>query len=143
MRGPIKWRWLEERDSATVATLHAAMERRIGKKLQLPNLMERPIIAAIIGETDGAVTHCLYLEAEAEVCAASPEPLSAKQMAGAMELLMPTLQHYKIQIVRAYVPEVVLSGKRGRKGAVVRLLEAMGFTRENNSVAQFYRWIKD
>lgn len=136
----IKWRFYEARDEAAVLVLHAQMEKRIGCELDLPPLDQRPVIATVVGETNGVVTHGLFLEAEVEVCAIGANPLPAKEIRGAVELLMPILEHYKIRIARAFVPTSMVEGKRGRRGAVGRILDKMGFTQEENAF-QFFKWL--
>lgn len=116
------------------------MEKRVGQALDLPNLDQRPVIATVVGETDGVVTHGLFLEAEVEVCAIGANPLPAKELKGAVDLLMPVLRHYQIRIARAFVPTALIEGKRGRLGAVGRILDKMGFTKETNAM-QFFKWL--
>lgn len=138
----VQWRWFERaRDAEAVAQLHAQMEQRIGTKLDLPVLDERPIIATVVGETDGVVSHCIFLEAEVEVCSASPNVLTAKDAQGAVEMLMPVLDMYRIRIARAFIPSLMLEAKGKRKSPLARTMDKLGFTRENASVSQFFRWL--
>lgn len=138
----IVWRPYEKRDADRVRALHSQMEQKIGRSLDLPDLMERPVISAAVGETNGIVTHCLFAEAEAELCAASPAVLSPKDMQGAIDILLPNLLYYKIRIARSFVPsEMMQQGKRGRKSAIARIMDRLGFTKENQTVAQFFKWL--
>lgn len=137
------WRPFDpERDTAAVERLHHAMEARIGRKMDLPDLSTEPIINAVVYEEGGAILHCMFIEAEIEACILSEKPLSSKRAKQAIDkFLMPAAQRYSLRIVRAYVPANILLKKNGKEGAVPRLLRKLGFTRENETIAQFYRWL--
>jgi len=139
---PIVWRDYEPEDEAAVRTLQFAMEERVGRKMDLPDLDREPVVVTQVGLTDGVITHCLYAEAELELCAAGIAPLSAEQMEPAVKRMREVADLYKIRIVRCYVPEVMLTkSKRGRDSAIERMLKKLGFTRENESMRQFFRWL--
>lgn len=140
----IQWRLAEPRDEAALRELHAEMERRLGAKLDLPNLFEEPVVACIVGETNGIVTHGVFGEAEVEICAIGVNPLAPREALEAETYLLSLLDRFRIRMVRAFVPTPFLKRrKRGRKAPVERLLVAMGFRREQTRfVTQFYRWIR-
>jgi hypothetical protein len=141
------WRWYNPSrypgDREAVIALHQRMELRVGRPIDLPELSEEPVIAAVVNEVDGQIKHCIFLEAEVEACAVGEEPLPAELVRQAIdEYLMPQVQAYKIRIVRAFVPAMLIAGKRAdRLGAVPRLLQKLGFTREDSSMVQFFRWL--
>lgn len=140
------WRWYNPTkypgDVEAVAALHRAMELRLGRKMDLPDLSREPIFAAVVREADGVVTHCLFLEAEAEACALGEEPLTARDAQQAVnEFLLPAANKYGLRIVRAFVPAKLLLGKKQRPGPVPRLLNKLGFTKEDYSMVQFFRWL--
>lgn len=137
----MKWRFYEERDKEAVETIHAQMENRVGRKLDLPDLFEEPVIVAVVLEIDGVVTDCIFAEAEAEVCATSSTVLSPEKLQGAIDLMMPVLKGYRLQIARAFVPTRLLTQRKNRPAAIERLLNAIGFTKENESVTQFFKWL--
>lgn len=136
-----KWRWFEEKDREAVAAIHAQMENRIGRKLDLPDLLEEPVIVAVVCETDGVITDAIFAEAEAEICAASSTILSPEKLQGAIDLMTPVLKGYRLQIARAFVPTHLLQKRKARPAAIERLLNAIGFTKENESVTQFFKWL--
>lgn len=136
------WRWYQKSDEAAVVELHHAMERRLGRMMDLPDLSIEPIIAAVVYEAAGKIQHCMFIEAEIEAAILSEKPLSSKRAKHAIDnFLMPAAQKYSLRIVRAFVPANILLKKNGKEGAVPRLLRKLGFTRENESVVQFFRWL--
>lgn len=138
----ISWRLYEPRDEQAVKTLHARLETKVGRKLDLPDLMKEPVLAALVGETNGVVTHGIFLEAEAEVCVIGDNVLSPKSAREAETYLLSVLERFKIRIVRAFVPTEMVEPKDKKKPALLRVLEGMGFRREESSlVSQFYRWV--
>ena len=70
------WRDYEDTDYEAVCLLHAQMEDKVGRQLDLPNPGERPVLICVVGETDGVITHAVFAEAEVEICAVGPNPLS-------------------------------------------------------------------
>lgn len=147
----IQWRLYEPKDSEAVLELHAQLEERVGRKLPLPNLMSDPVLVALVGEIDGKVTHGVFLELEAEVCAIGPNAMAPSEMPEAVAYLESVLDRFKIRIVRAFVPRQMVATRntavRGRiinkKPALKRLLEKLGFVQEDDSrISQFYRWIQ-
>lgn len=131
-----------DRDKEAVENLHHAMEARIGRKMDLPDLSTEPIINAVVYEDGGAILHCMFIEAELEACILSEKALSAKRANEAItKFLLPAAQRYRLRIVRAFVPANLLLKENGKQGAVPRLLRKLGFTRENETVVQFFRWL--
>jgi hypothetical protein len=120
------------------------MEEKVGTKLDLPDLLSEPVLVALVGETDGVVTHGLFAEAEIEVCAIGSNPLPPSQMRDAEAYILSVCDRFKIRMVRAFVPTSLVPNENSRKpGALERILKNMGFTRESESlVTQFYRWVK-
>lgn len=130
----------EASDAEAVVRLHLEQEARLGREFDLPNLLSEPVLAAVVGETDGVITHCVFLEAEVEACALANAPLPTHELDGALELLTPVVQKYNIGMVRAFVPRgLVKVGQRGRKAPITRILEHAGFTQDNDSLVQFFR----
>jgi len=148
-------------DTEAVKDLHCAMERKVGRKLDLPDLMSEPVIASIVGETKDEITHAIFIEAQIECCSASANPLTAEDLKAAIEMLMPVAQGYNIQIARCFVPTSVINNsktrwqlfmewlritfgmrvKPNRPMPIERTLDAVGFTKENETVKQFYMWL--
>lgn len=137
------WRpYNPDTDAEGVLALHRSMEKRLGRKMDLPDLSTEPIVNAVVFEENGVLLHCMFIEAEIEACILSEKPLSSKRANAAIEkFLLPAARSYKLRIVRAFVPNSVLLKKNGKEGAVPRLLRKLGFTRETEAVAQFYRWL--
>src|SRR5579871_4268659 len=63
------WRVYTPADKPETDALHARMEARLGRDLDLPQLDERPVLISLVYEDKGVITHAVFLEAEAEVCA--------------------------------------------------------------------------
>lgn len=141
---PSPWRLYTEADAEQVARHHAEQEQAIGRKMDLPDLYDRPILVALVREIDGKITNVVYVEAEAEVCGLGQGAIPAEEWESVTESLAELLSARGIRIVRAFVPEKFLSvtknGKR-KAGPVSRLLKRAGFTRESESMVQFFRWL--
>lgn len=139
---PIEWTDYHPSDHAAVEELHREMEAKVGRKMDLPDLDSRPILIAMVGRTNGKITHCLFAEAEMEVCAAGTHPLAPEQIAPAVQRITEVGRFYGIRIVRCYVPAVMLeSPRKGRKPAIERMLRRIGFTKEKKSMTQFFKWL--
>lgn len=139
----IEWRWFNrDTDMEAVTALHGQMEKRLGRNMDLPELDRRPVIASVVGETNGLITHGVFAEVEAEICAIGPNILPASEARGAEHLLLPALRYYDLRIARCYVPSAMLTaGKRGRPAAMARMLKGMNFTQENETMKQWFRWL--
>lgn len=138
----ITWRWYEEKDKAAVQECYANLLKKIGKDWTLPDLMEEPVIAAVVGEIDGKVVTAIFAEAEVEVQIASSEILAANEIQGAMDLLLPIVKGYRLNIARCFVPsEMLTPTKNKRPAAIERMLKKLGFTKENETVTQFFKWL--
>jgi hypothetical protein len=142
MSQAVKWRWYEDRDREAADAMHRQLEQKLGQAMDRPNLMRRPVIAAVVGEVDGEVKYGMYLEAEAELCAMGTDAMSAAQLAEGQRLLTEAAKFYELRIVRCYVPETMLEPtKKGRWSAIERTLLKCGFTRENKRIQQFFMWL--
>lgn len=146
MRNNSKWRYYDPEkypgDVQAVADLHREQELRLGQKMDQPDIGVAPVIVSVVREVEGRVTHCIFLEAEAEACALGSEPLTSEEAQEAVrDFLLPVAKKYKLRIVRSFMPEGLVSGKQGRLGPVARLLGKLGFTREDGHVVQFFKWI--
>lgn len=142
----IAWRDYEPRDKEAVEKLHHQMEARVGRKMDLPDLDAQPVLIAQVGVVDGAVTYCVYAEAEIEVCAAGCAPLSAKQMAPAVKRLTEVAAGYNLRIARCFVPQSMLKptkrGKKVRQSPLARTLKKLGFRREKKSrMTDWFKWL--
>lgn len=148
MKPGSSWRWYDpERhpgDPEAVSRLHHAMEKRLGCQLDQPDLGKAPVIAAIVREAkDGEITHCLFLEAEVEACLLAETPAPLAEMKRAVdEMLLPILAGYKIRLARSFAPTAALASRRnGKSTPVERILRRLGFTKEDASIQQFFRWL--
>lgn len=131
------WRWMEEKDVDSVKALHGEMEARLGRKLDLPNLLERPVVASLVKEVDGRIVSMVFMEAELELCTATSTALSREDVARVDELFLPVAQMYGIRMVRAFVPkELLQDGPRFR-----RTMKAAKFTEDTDAMAPFFRWV--
>ena len=139
------WRDYEDSDFETVCLLHAKLEDRIGRSLDMPNLSERPTLIAMVYENEhGIVTNVVYSEAEMEIAAAGEGGLSAEDFAPVKERFENVARYYGIRIARAFVPRSVLTKPNGKPSAIKRLLESpvVNFTEDTGEVAPFFYWVK-
>jgi hypothetical protein len=144
------WRDAEERDLPALKEMHAEMERKIGKKMDCPNLLTEPVVHTVVAEVDGVIVQGLFAEAELEVCACAPHVLGAKEMEEGVRMLEATAAKYKIRVVRCFVPQQLVparsdrrewTDKPFRRSAIERMLLKLGFTREKPGFQQFFRWL--
>jgi hypothetical protein len=128
------WRLYTKRDEAAVAALHAAMVERVGDKFELPTLDERPVLITLVNEVDGLITHAVFLEAQAELCAMGDGSLSKRDWKDAALKLAELCKVYDLKFVRAFVPNLALARANSTKPAAIeRLLYYFGFVREDLS----------
>ena len=133
--------------------LHNEMENKIGHKLDLPNLLAEPVMVALVGETEGKISHGLFVEAVGDLCAIGSSPLSARQIrTGPVEIggrkfdtaeqaLLGVMSGYRLRQVRSFVPSVALEKKDDRNSPIQRTLERMGMMEDDSSLKVFYRWL--
>ena len=134
----INWRFYAPGDEAAVKAMHLQMEAKVGTPLDLPDMLDLPVLVSLVGETDGVITHGVFLELEAEVCAIGSNPLPPEQLREAEAYLLAVLDRRILEFMRLVKPMV------RKVPALRRVLEGMGFTREDSSLmTQFYRWTAD
>jgi len=145
MSREFKWRFYDhKRDREAVLRLHHQMEERVGRKLDLPDLGKgRPVIATVVRECNGELTHGMFLEVEAEACVIGGKPLPRTEAKRAEELLLPVLKFYDIRIVRSFIPsKLLVPNQEGRPAPIGRLAKAMQFTDDSENMRHFFRWIE-
>jgi len=135
----IRWRLYDPKtDLEAVCVLHLEMERRVGRTLPLPDLMEEPILATIVAERDGKIIYALFLEAE--MCAIGNEVVPYEDFIEGEAYLVNLCHRLRIRMARAFVPKTLLNAPEEKPSAIQRTLEAARFTRDNDSLAMFYRF---
>lgn len=138
------WDLYRAEDADAVRALHAAQEKRIGRKMDLPDLMEKPVLLALVRRTEGRVSHVIYLEAEVEVCALGETPVPESDWDKVSDVIQVFLVRRGIRIARAFVPEAFLEVKRGAKSRpspLAKVLERVGLTRDKGPLVPFFRWL--
>lgn len=135
----IHWRlYNPETDLEAVCVLHLEMERRVGKKLPMPDLADEPILATVVGVKEGKIVYALFLEVE--MCAIGNEVIPVEEFVEAETYLVNLCHNLKIRMARAFVPKTLLNKVDEEPSAIQRTLEAAHFTRDNDSLAMFYRF---
>lgn len=146
----VTWRLAEAKDIPALDAMHAEMERKVGRKMDRPDLLTEPVICTAVAEVNGVIVQGLFAEAEIEVCACSPHVLAVKEMLEGVALLEQAARKYKIRLVRCFVPENLVPAKSDRReweekqyrpSAIERQLKTFGFTREKPGLQQFFRWL--
>lgn len=130
-------------DAAEVRSLHEAQEKLLGRTMDLPDLMERPVLLALVRRVDGQIDHVVYLEAEAEVCALGNTAIPDEEWDKVADAIIAFLVKRGIRIARAFVPEVLLDVERGlkrRPSPLARVLKRVGLRRDSG-MAQYFRWL--
>lgn len=146
----VKWRLAVPEDQPALNAMHQELERKIGFRMDQPDMFTEPVLIAVVGEVEGVIVQGLYLEATAESCVMAPHVLAAKEMADGVAMLEACARNYKIRLVRCFVPECLVPKKSDRRdweekpyrpAALERLLLKLGFTREKQGYQQFFRWL--
>ena len=142
----IEWRHFTIEDWPYILAMHIDQELALGRKMDLPNLAERPVVSAYVGRKNGKIVACVFAEAELEICALGASPLAKKDVEEVSKLLIRDAQYYQIRLARAFVPVKALKPKRrawrkDRPAPVARILEAAKFTEVDETMVDFYRWI--
>jgi hypothetical protein len=133
------WRLYRKEDQAAVELLHEAMIKRVGEKFELPALDERPVLISLVHEKAGAITHAIFLEAQAELCAMGDSALGKEDWKDAALQLAELCKVYDLHFVRAFVPTVAVEpphrkpDAKRRRAPIERLLHHFGFVREDLS----------
>jgi len=142
MPSKITWSFFREEDEAERRALHDELEKRAGRELDRPDLMREPVLAAVVGRVKGNIKHVIFIEAEAEVQASSANVLTPQELAVPVGMLMEVIQAYRLRVVRAFVPTQMLKLRKGRKAAIARMLERIGFVQEDPTlISQFHMWL--
>lgn len=129
-------------DVPALDAMHAEMEKKIGHRLDRPDLFTEPVICAVVGEVNGVIVQGLYLEALAESCACGPSVLAVKEMLDGVAMLEAVARSYKIRLIRCFVPaQLAAPDLFGRPSAIERLLKKLHFVREGPGYQQFFRWL--
>jgi hypothetical protein len=129
------WRRFERRDTERVVLLHTEMEDAIGRRMQLPDLMDRPVLEAWVAERDGVVIGGFYVEAVAEPVFFGRDPRISVAAHGIAPLILGGLQAKGLKMVRMEVPRWI--GNDGER--ISRALELAGFV-ESDSEFRHYRY---
>jgi len=125
------WRVYAESDLPAIEALVKELETRIRMPMSLPKLNERPILKALVYETDGVITNLAVLEAEAEIMLLGEQALAFEEWDKAATILTQVCRDYRLRMVRAFVPALSLEGKTRRGSAIERILHYFGFVRED------------
>jgi len=125
------WRTYNEADLPAVERLQTELQTRVRMPMHLPKLDERPILLALVYETDGVITNLAVLEAEAEIMLLGEQALAFAEWDEAATILTQVCCAYRLRMVRAFVPALSLGGKTRRGSAIERILHYFGFVRED------------
>lgn len=143
MRKPVEWSLYDAADSEQRWALHHELEKRLGESVECMDLMEEPIICAVVGRVEGRIKHVLYLEAQAELQAGSVNPLSPRQLGEAVAMLMRAAQFYSLRLVRTFQPNKLLVRKNPKRPpALERIVthKSVGFVKEDPElITQYYK----
>lgn len=147
MKQNIGWRYFRVEDWPYVLALHIEQELKLGREMDLPNLMEEPVITALVKLVDGKITNVVFSEAEIEVCGLGNKPISKSDVEIVSKLMIRDAQRYDIRIARAFVPKQALKERRkpwarkAKKPPIKRILDAAQMNEVGEEMVEFYRWI--
>ena len=102
----------EKNDSSSVLALHQETEQAIGKKMDLPNLADHPVLIAEVAEKHGEVKGALYLESVPECCFIGRDAeVTVSAVRHAPEILA-RLKAHGFRVVRLQVPKALPERER-------------------------------
>lgn len=128
MRNEITWRKYRQsdiyyRDLDAVVALHAETEKGLGRAMQLPDLMSRPVLEAWVAERDGAIAGGCYAEAIVEPVFVGRDPVVTASARRFFPSVLADLRRRGFHMVRMEVPRWI-----GHEAdAIGKELEAVGF----------------
>jgi len=143
MQSEANWDLYRPEDADAVRAHHEEQERRIGRKMDLPDLNEKPVLLALVRRVGNEISHVIYLEAEAEVCALGRGTIPEDEWDKLAAALTSFLMRRKIRIARAFIPETMLEVERGAKrrtSPLGKALKRVGLKRDRG-MAMFFRWL--
>lgn len=119
------WRLYTKDDAAAVNALHAALVERVGENFELPALDERPVLIGLVREDAGTITHAIFLEAQAELCAIGESAIPQNEWNDAERQLVEVCKLYDLHFVRAFIPAAALDVKEPKRRLIRRLVERL------------------
>lgn len=124
----IQWRRYKQndvyfKDLDAVVRLHSETEDALGQQMFLPNLMDKPVLEAWVGERDGVVVGGFYCEAVVEPVFFGRDPVVSASARRFCAGVLQSLKDRGFLMVRMEVPRWI-----GRDAeAINQELEAVGF----------------
>lgn len=123
------FRLYEDKDVAGVVECHLEQEKRLGKRMDLPDLLDKPVLVAhVVESSEGKIKGAAYVEAIAEVCLIGTDPaITAITAQHAVEMIE-GLKRRGLRICRLLVPKWMPAKQR----AILKAeLKQIGFTSTN------------
>jgi hypothetical protein len=103
----LTWRQYRPEDAADVVELHVEQEAVLGRKMDLPNMMEKPVLETHVAVNEsGEVVGGFYFEAVPEVCFFGVSPhVTASAVRDAAAPVLEGLRKRGFRMVRLLVPK--------------------------------------
>lgn len=132
----IRWRLYEKRDKDSILALHVQQEFSLGRKMDLPDLMEAPVLVPMVAERDGEVLGAFYLEAVPEAVFVARDPIVSASALRIAPQIMARMQARGFRMVRMHVPgEKWIGAESEIIGGIVK---RAGFRQELNYDSYLY-----
>jgi hypothetical protein len=146
----VKWRLAVAEDQPALDDMHQRMQKKLGKRMDRPDLFTEPVLITVVGEVNGVIVQGFFLEAVGEACAMAPHVLAVKELQEGVDMLEACARSYQLRLIRSFVPAFMVPQKSDRReweekpyrpSALERMLTKIGFTREKPGYQQFFRWL--
>lgn len=121
------------KDLDAVVALHLETEEAIGRKMQLPDLMSKPVLVAYVAEENGVVKGGFYCEAIVEVCFFGRDPRVTASARRQAAVAIANMRDLGFKMVRIECPRWI-----GRDvESIANELEAVGFVCTDNDFTHY------
>ena len=136
MRDSIRWRLYEKRDREALLALHVEQEAALGQRMDLPDLMEKPVLLPMVGERDGEIRGCYYLEAVPECVFVSRDPVVSASALRSAPQVFEKMRQRGFRMIRMHVPGKAWLGAESE--IIGGIMRRAGFSLENEYDSYLY-----
>lgn len=136
MRDSIHWRLYEQRDREALLALHVEQEAALGQFMDLPDLLDKPVLVPMVGERDGEIRGALYLEAVPECVFVARDPLVSASALRIAPQIFEKMRLRGFRMIRMHVPGKTWLGAEA--GIIGGIVQRAGFTLENEYDSYLY-----
>jgi hypothetical protein len=136
MRDSIHWRLYEKRDREALLALHVEQEAALGQFMDLPDLLDTPVLVPMVGERDGEAKGFFYLEAVPECVFVSRDPVVSASALRIAPQIFEKMRRRGFRMIRMHIPGKTWLGAESE--IIGDIVKRAGFTLENEYDSYLY-----